>query len=433
MAIIENPNLYFKNITLINPNGNVNEKTNVWIKDGAIRHISPEEAKVDPETDIYEADGWVCSPGLYDPHVHFREPGFEYKEDIRSGAEAAANGGFTGVCLMPNTEPPIDDATTVNYIRQKSAGALVDMDIAAAITKKREGKFLTPMLELHDNGVVMFTDDGSSVMNSEVMKRAFDYASTRDLLIAQHCEDVALTDGFAMNEGYVSGKLGLKGYPSVAEEIIVARDIKLAEYCGNRRYHIQHVSSKGSIHLIRDAKLRGLRVTCEVAPHHFALTEEKIETFSPNYKMNPPLRTKEDVEAILEALQDGAIDCVASDHAPHASHEKDVEFERAPNGVIGLETSLGAALTFLYHKKILTLSEIIEKMSVRPREILGLPKIKTQVGEKANLTVFDPDAEWVVEIEKFKSKAKNSPFIGIELKGKPIFAINNNQAYKSAL
>lgn len=364
-------------------------------------------------------------------HVHFREPGFEYKEDIDSGAEAAANGGFTGVCVMPNTEPAIDNITVVNFIKERSKNLLVDVNIAATITQKREGKLLSPMLELSEYGALMFTDDGSCVMNSEVMKRAFDYASTKDLLISQHCEDHTLTENFVMNESALSGKLGLKGYPTVAEEIIIARDITLSEYCGNRKYHVQHISTKGGVYLVKDAKKRGLRVTTEVTPHHFVTSEEELVNYNSNFKMNPPLRTKNDIEAIINALKDGTIDCIATDHAPHAYHEKDVELEKAPFGIIGLETSLGLTLTYLYHPGHLSINQIIEKMSVNPRKILGLDEIKIQEGIKANLSIFNPEEEWIVDEKKFKSKANNCPYIGYKLKGKPKYVINNNKIYKS--
>ncbi len=424
-------NILFKNIRIINPNQNLDDIFNLWIKNGIIERIDKNNFATDPETEEINSLNWICSPGLYDMHVHFREPGFEYKEDIESGAEAAANGGFTGVCVMPNTDPAIDNITVINYIKERSKDLLVDINISAAITQNREGKLLAPMLELNDFGALMFTDDGSSVMDSEVMKRAFDYASTRDLLIAQHCEDHTLTENFAMNESALSGKLGLKGYPTVAEEIIISRDIILSEYCGNRRYHVQHISTKGGVYLVKDAKKRGLRITSEVTPHHFISTEEEMINYNTNFKMNPPLRTKNDIESIIEGLKDGTIDCIATDHAPHAYHEKDVELEKAPHGIIGLETSLGLTLTHLYHSGHLTINQIIEKMSVNPRKILGLPDIIINEGQNANLSIFNPEEEWIVDVKKFKSKAKNCPYVGTKLKGKPKYVINNNQIYKS--
>ncbi len=426
-------NIYFENIRAVNPTQNLDSVLNVWIKNGTIVHCSEKKPDLDEDAKVVKSDNLVCSPGFFDMHVHFREPGFEYKENTATGAEAAANGGFTGVCIMPNTEPAIDNITVVDYINQRAKDLLADVKIGATITQNREGGLLSPMLELNDFGVVLFTNDGSCIMNSEVMKRAFDYASTLDLLISQHCEDHKLTQSFAMNDGYLSGKLGLKGYPTVAEEIIVARDIKLAEYCGNTRYHIQHISSKGSIQTVRNAKDRGLRVSCEVAPHHFSLSEEYLKSYDSNYKMNPPLRSKEDIDAILEGLKDGTIDCIASDHAPHASHEKEAEFDKAPYGIIGLETSLGVSITHLLEKDILTLPQLIHKMSIRPRQLLKLPEINIKEGEKANLTIFAPREEWIYERKSSKSKSGNSPFIDEKLIGKPKYAINNGKIYESSL
>jgi dihydroorotase len=418
---------------VVEPLNDVDDVFNLWIKDGIINKISKEDFGTDKETEQIEGKSYICSPGLYDMHVHFREPGYEYKEDIDSGAESAANGAFTGVCVMPNTDPAIDNITVVNFIKQRAKNLLVDVDISGTITQGRGGKLISPMLELSDYGALMFTDDGSCVMDSEVMKRAFDYASTHDMLISQHCEDHTLTKDYAMNEGAISGKLGLKGYPSIAEDIIVARDITLSEYCGNRRYHVQHISTKRAIYIVNDAKQRGLRISTEATPHHFINTEEELVSYNPNLKMNPPLRTKDDVSAVIEGLKDGTIDCIVTDHAPHALHEKDVEYEKAPNGIIGLETSLALTLTHLYHNGHLSLNQIIEKMAVNPRKLLKLKDIKIAEGEKANLSIFSLDEEWIVDAKKFKTKAKNCPYIGLKLKGKPKFAINNNQIYKCDL
>jgi dihydroorotase len=270
-------------------------------------------------------------------------------------------------------------------------------------------------------------------MNTEIMRRAFDYAASKDLLISQHCEDHNLTENFAMNESALSYKLGLKGYPNVAEEVIVERDTRLSEYCGNRRYHVQHISAAGSVSIVRKAKAKGLRVTCEVTPHHFALDESVLVNYDTNHKMNPPLRGTIDIEACLEGLKDGTIDCIASDHAPHASHEKDVEYENAPSGISGLETSLGLSLTYLVHKDVITIEKLIEKMSINPRRIIKQPDVKIEEGELANITIFDPEEEWVVNKNDFKSRGKNTPFDGLPLKGKAKYAINNNKIYKSIL
>jgi dihydroorotase len=421
--------IYLKNIRVVNPTQALDGIYNILINEGKIDYFGFSEINVSPEVKIIEGDDLVCAPGFFDMHVHFRDPGQTYKEDIHSGILAAANGGFTGVVCMPNTNPPIDNPTIVEYIKSKSQNAIVDVFPAAAITKNLRGESLTSMFSLHQAGVVMFTDDGHSVMNSEVMRRAFDYSATYDFLIAQHCEDVNLTENFAINEGVLSTKLGLKGYPAVAEEIILARDIMLAEYCGNRRYHAQHISTKGSVELIRKAKGKGLRVSCEVTPHHLTLDETSVEDFDSNFKMNPPLRTKSDIEALKKGLKEGIIDCIATDHAPHSSNEKDVEFEKAPNGVVGLETALGVVLTYLYHTGDLSLNKIVELMSINPRKILNLPLVVFKEGVEANMTIFSLNDEWIVDKQFFKSKSQNTPYDGYKLKGKPRFVMNNNQFF----
>lgn len=426
-------NLFFKNIRVIEPITGKDEKTNLWIKDGKIMHCSPDDVAVEMSAEVIEAYDLVAAPGFLDLHTHLREPGQEYKETIKTGTDAAANGGFTGVVCMPNTEPAIDDITVVEYIKNKSKGLLTDVLISASISQKREGKLISPMLELDEAGVVMFTDDGHCVDSTEMLKRAFDYAATKDLLISEHCEDHSLTKNFAMDECHLSMKLGLKGYPSIAEEIIVSRDLMVAEYCGNRRLHLQHLSTAKSVELVRNAKKRGMRVSCEVAPHHFTLTRDLMESYDTNLKMDPPLRSKDDLNAILEGIKDGTIDCIATDHAPHALHEKDVEFEKAPNGITGLETALGLSLTHLYHNGIVGLKELIELLSVNPRKILNLPQVKIEVNETANLTIFAPNEEWIVNKDNFMSISKNMPYNGMKLKGKPRFAVNNGKVWTSKL
>jgi len=426
-------NLILKNIRLINPLEKIDDFYNVLIEDGILKLITKDDITFDGSLKELNCDNLIGVPGLFDMHVHLREPGYEYKEDILSGLQSAANGGFTGVVCMPNTNPSIDNIAIVEYIKNKSNNNIVDNYISAAITKNREGNYLTEMLELNEAGVVMFTDDGSPLMRSDVMRLAFEYATPKDLLLSQHCEDINLTKNYSMNEGKLSFELGLKGYPSVAEEIILYRDILLAEYLGNRRYHAQHLSTAGSVKLIKDAKNKGLRVTAEVTPHHLILNDQNLRTYNSNYKMNPPLRTDNDIQALVDGLVDGTIDCIATDHAPHALHEKFVELENAPNGIIGLETSLGLILTYFYHKNILSLNKIIDLMSINPRKILNLPEIKFIVGEKVNMTIIDLNEEWTVNTEKFKSKSKNTPFNYFNLKGKPKYTINNNQIYECNL
>jgi dihydroorotase len=368
-------------------------------------------------------------------HVHFREPGYEHKETIETGLQAAANGGFTAVCTMPNTKPVVDHEALVRWIIGQSKALFhgtINIYPIAAVTKGREGKELAPMLELVEAGAVGFSDDGSPVENAEIMRRALEYASMTGYPVIQHAEELSLTKGGVMNEGFVSTSLGMQPIPPIAEEIVIARDLKLSEYT-SAPYHVAHVSTKGSVELIRTAKKKNVRVTCEVTPHHFTLTDEIVRSFDTNTKMNPPLRSKEDVEAVKEGLRDGTIDVIATDHAPHSFDEKQVEFLFAPFGIVGLETAIGLALTELFHTKILTLPQLIEKFSVNPRKILHLPAIKISEGETANITIFDPDKEWTVDVEKFKSKSKNSPFHSKKLKGKPIAVFNNDRLTNSTL
>lgn len=421
-------NVYFENITLTTDTSV--SKTNIHIIDGIIVHNSPEDSpKKDEKTLIINGSSFHCLPGLFDMHVHFREPGQEYKETIETGCLSASNGGFTGVLCMPNTSPAIDHPAIVKYINAKAKGNIVDVYSSAAMTLKREGTTLSPMRQLHDAGVLMFTDDGSCLMDSQLMRNAYDYASDFDGLLSQHCEDHQLTKNFAMNEGSVSEKLGLKGYPTVAEEIIIARDIQLANYCGNRRYHVSHMSTKGGVELVRDAKARGQRITCEVTPHHFVLTDEAIEKYGTNAKMNPPLRTEEHRLALIDGICNGTVDCIATDHAPHASHEKVVDFSSGANGITGLETSFSLSYTTFVASGLLTLNRLVTLMSTNPRSILGLPPISFEVGSKANMTIVDTNQQWNIDIEKHQSKSLNTPFNGYTVIGKPLYTINNSQMY----
>ncbi|MBL7999273.1 MAG: dihydroorotase [Candidatus Kapabacteria bacterium] len=420
-------NICFDNIRIVSPLQSIDIRGYLWIEDGIIRHAGAEAPETTRATTHIQADDLTAAPGFFDMHVHLREPGQSYKETIESGTAAAANGGFTGVVCMPNTEPAVDSIQVVEFIHKRAAGLLTDVHVCATITKGRRGSDLAAIETLLNAGAVMFSDDGGCVESAEMMRRAFDYVSTFDALLTQHCEEHSMTKNFAMHEGTVSAELGLKGYPSVAEDIIVARDILLAEYCGNRRYHAAHLSSAGTIRLLRDAKVRGQRVTGEVAPHHFVLTHDAVRGYNTNAKMNPPLRTQADVDAMIQALADNVIDVIATDHAPHALHEKNVEFDAAPNGIVGLETAVGLTLTHLYHTKVLSIQSLVEKMSVNPRHILGLPQPMIENGSSANITILNLDKEWTVNTDRFLTKSKNSPFGATELKGVPVYAINNGK------
>ncbi|GIV54043.1 MAG: dihydroorotase [Candidatus Kapaibacterium sp.] len=425
--------LLFERIRIVSPLDKLDSVGYLWVQHGSIVHCSTEPpANIPPTTCRIAADDWMAAPGFVDMHVHLREPGQTHKETIATGSAAAANGGFTDIVCMPNTEPPIDTPTVIEYIQRRATG-LVAVHVCAAISVGRHGEVLTPMEHLHEAGAVMFSDDGSCVRSAELMRRAFEYAAPFDALLSQHCEEHSMTDRFDINEGAIAMRLGLRGYPSVAEDIIIARDILLAEYCGNRRYHVSHMSTRGAVRLVRLAKSWGLRVSAEVTPHHFTLTEDAADGFNTNAKMNPPLRCRHDVEAILEGLADGTIDAIATDHAPHAPSEKAQLFAQAPNGIIGLETAVGLALTELYHKRKFPLTRIVELMSVAPRRILQLPQPRIAVGEPAVLTIVALEQEWTVEPERFRSKSRNTPFGGWLLQGKPRFAINRGQVWECEL
>lgn len=414
----------FTNVHIIDPVLGLDTHKDILITDGVIEkvaeHISAENVNT------IDVRGRIGAPGFYDMHVHFREPGYEYKEDLATGAASAAAGGFTGVACMPNTSPPIDSAETIALIKERARTLPVDIDPIGAVTKARKGEQLAPLAEMFEAGAVAFTDDGDPVHNAQLMRLAMEYAKMMNVPVMQHAEDPDLAGNGVINEGYMSTLLGLSGIPSIAEDVMVARDIMLAEYI-DARYHVLHVSTAGSIHAVRLAKEKGLNVTAEVTPHHFTLAEEAVLDYDHHAKMNPPLRTMDDVMAAKEGLRDGAIDVIATDHAPHAEFEKEVEFMDAPMGIVGLETAIGLACTELVDKGYLSLQEMIEKFSTNPRRILRLPDIRIEEGQKANLTFFDPEEEWTVEIAKFASKSKNSPFDGYKLKGKPLGIFNKDQ------
>jgi dihydroorotase len=418
-----------KNVSILNPDQKLNEKnTNILLSEGKIAKIGELNSEdVKGETKEYDLSGKYIVPGFFDMHVHLREPGREDEETVITGCQSAANGGFTGLACMPNTEPAIDSAEVVSLIKKQAANQLVDVFVIAAATLGRKGEVISPMAELKESGVVGFSDDGVAIKTAAILRRAMEYSGMYNLPVIEHCEDETLAGG-AMNEGINSTKLGLPPVPSVAEDLIVSRDILMAEYTGSK-IHIAHISTKKSVEMVRQAKKNGIKVTAEATPHHFSLTDDYIRTYGTNYKMNPPLRTKEDVEEILKGLKDGTIDCIASDHAPHSAEEKEVEFEFAPNGIIGLETEIGVALTDLYHKKVLTLEQLIEKMAVNPRKILNIPVPKIQVGESANFTILDPDEVWTVDLDKFKSKSRNSPFNKRLLTGRAAGVINKSKMY----
>ena len=373
--------------------------------------------------EVIDAAGLTVFPGLIDMHVHLREPGFEYKEDIASGSAAAVAGGFTQVCCMPNTDPVCDNAAVVGYIaaRAKEVG-LCKVHPIGAITRGEKGETLSEMGKMKDAGAVAVSDDGKPVANARMMRLAMEYASDFGLICLSHCEDKDLVDGGVVNEGYNSTLAGLKGIPRAAEEIMLAREIILAETL-HKRAHICHVSTKGGVHLLREAKARGVQVTAETCPHYFTLTDNVVTSFDANTKVNPPIREAEDVAAIKEGLRDGTLDCIVTDHAPHHVDEKNVEYNLAAFGISGIETSFSLSYTYLVKGGVLSLSELADRMSAAPARILHLEGGKIAEGEVADLMLADLNAEYVIDSKKFVSKGKNTPFGGLKVSGKVLCTI----------
>ena len=388
----------------------------VLIQDGKIAAVGPNLSPL-ADSRIVQAEGKLVLPGFVDVHVHFREPGFEYKETIQSGSAAAVAGGFTTVCCMPNTSPINDNQAVTEFILERSrAAGLANVLPIGAITKKSEGKELAEIGELRRSGCVAISDDGKPVMNSLVMRRAMEYALAFDLTVVDHCEDLHLAEGGCMNEGLISTELGLPGIPSAAEDVMVARNLSLSELTG-ARLHLAHISTEGSVRMVREAKARGILVTAEACPHHFVLTEEVVRGYNTFAKMNPPLRTWADVQAIKEGLRDGTIDVIATDHAPHATQEKQQDFTEAPFGIVGLETALSLTLG-LVEEGVLSLEQAVQKLTSAPAAAFGLKKGTLAVGADADVTIADQRAEWEVDPSKFRSKSRNTPFAGWKVKGR---------------
>jgi dihydroorotase len=419
--------LLLKNVYAIDNSEKIDKKCHIEIIGGKINQIHNETPK-NFKGEILECNGSIAMPGFLDMHVHLREPGREDEETIITGSFAAANGGFTGVACMPNTDPPIHTQEVVNYIKKRAADSLIDVYPIAALSKNRKGEELAPIAELVQAGAVAISDDGSPVMNSEVMRRALEYSKMFDIPVLGHEEDLNLTNNSHMHEGYYSTKLGIQGIPSISEEMLVARDIMLTEFTGGK-FHVCHISTKGSLELVKKAKDKGLPVTCEVTPHHFTLTDKEVESFDTNTKMNPPLRTTEDVEAMKKGLKDGTIDAIATDHAPHSIEEKEAEYIFAPFGIIGLETAIGLINSQLIKTKNIKIADIYELCVRKPREILNIQIPKIKKNETANLTIFDLNTKWKYNSEKSLSKSLNSPFNDWEMSGKSILVINKNKIF----
>ena len=415
---------------VIDPSQQLDEVLDILIDDGRIAALGKGLAAENAE--VIDAGGKVVAPGLIDLHVHFREPGLTYKEDIASGSRAAARGGVTTVVCMPNTDPVVDHPALVKYVMEKGrAVGLTNVLTTGCITKGMKSEELSEIGDLKEAGAVAITDDGRPVLSSGLMRRALEYAKMFDMPVMSHSEDLSLVDGGSMNEGETSTRLGLRGIPKTAESVAVSRDVLIAEETG-ARLHVCHVSTKNSIEAVRAAKKRGAQITCETAPHYFSLTDKACEGFCTNAKMNPPLRDAEDVAAVIEGLMDGTIDAIATDHAPHHRDEKEVEFDKALNGIVGLETSLPLGITHLVRPGKLTLSQLIEKMSTVPAKIIGIDRGSLQQGKIADLVLFDPEEKYVIHGDDFASKGRNTPFDGHEVYGKVLMTISEGKVVYTA-
>ncbi len=416
--------LLLKNVRAVDSSIKLDKITDILIDDGKILKVC--ENISDKADRVIDGMGRiVVFPGLVDMHVHLRDPGFTHKEDVITGTNSAKAGGFTAVACMPNTKPAIDNADTVSYILDKAKNTGVKVYPVGCITKGMSGGELCDYDELKNAGVIAVSDDGRPVENAELMRQALELSNTNGLCVISHCEDLNIINGGIMNKGDVSQKLGVKGMDRASEDYITAREIALAMSC-DAHIHIAHVSTEGSVNIIRAAKKDGVRVTCETCPHYFTYTDEKLLSQDADYRMNPPLRTEKDRIAIEKAVLDGTIDCIVTDHAPHAKEEK-ADFLKAPNGVVGLETSLAVTLTQLYHTGKCDLMKICEIMSENPRKVLGVEAVSIKEGCAADLTVFDTDIEWEVVPEELHSKSKNSVFKGEKLKGKTVFTISDGK------
>jgi dihydroorotase len=407
--------LLIKNGRLIDPSQQLDRVTNLLVRDGRIAGYDVAENGQDT---VIDAAGKIVAPGLIDMHVHLREPGREEDETIATGTAAALAGGFTSIACIPNTEPPIDTQATVEFVRHQAALANnCNVFVVACVSKNRDGKELAEIGQLVEAGAVAFSDDGAPVFDPELLRRAYEYCLMFDKPILNHAEVLELTRGGVMHEGLVSLMLGLGGMPAAAEDVMISRDIALAEATGGR-IHIMHVSTSGGVELVRRAKRRGVRVTTEVCPHHFTLTDECLRSFDSNCKMSPPLRARKDLEACIAGLADGTIDVICTDHAPHAAEKKMQELDRAPFGIVGLETALGLVASELIGPGHLTWPQAIEKLTINPARVLGVAKGTLAVGADADITVIDPDYVWTVDADRFRSKSRNTPFGGRQLRGR---------------
>ncbi len=415
--------LLIRNGIVIDPSQSLEAKRDLLIRDGRVVEIA--ESISANNAEVFDASGLIVAPGFIDLHVHLREPGFEYKETIESGARAAIAGGFTSVCCMPNTKPINDNSSVTSFIvEQARKAALANVFPIGAITQGSKGEQLAEIGEMKSAGIVAISDDGKPVLDSGIMRRAMEYAAHFGLPVVDHCEDCCGASGWAMHEGEYSALMGLKGLPGAAEDLHVARDILLGEMTG-AHIHIAHISTARSVDMVRQAKTRGLNVTCEVTPHHFVLSDKDVyqSSYNTNFKMAPPLRSQSDVEAILEGLRNGTIDAIATDHAPHHANEKMYEFDKSPNGITGLETAVSLTLDRLVHRGVISLTRMVELLTTNPAKLFKLDRGTLQVGAIADVTIFDPEKQITIDATKSHSKSRNTPFDGWELRGAPVATI----------